>query len=603
MRNNRTDSGYDSDEFLRRRSERCNKVVQTAKRWKLASSYVASVPQAMMSGYFGYPLYTYPSPTPSMRGGGGGGRRRHGMSLEHFVAGSLMGSVPFLWWSRPSWVTSTVERGLDYLKSEPVQETVSSVHRMLEHIGAPPPYPGANEIALALFVLISAAFFYYLLFGRKHRAQRLELAERLLKAKLEVEELSRQLQDAEAEEDEEDDNEGNAKAGNNKRRRRPSKPIRIFMEGAFDLMHYGHMNAFRLGHGLGTELVVGVNSDDTIAQCKGCAPCMNDEERQTAVASCRFVKEVVPNVPYVMTQEYLNMIMEKYDIDYVVHGDDPVIVNGKDVYAHVKAMGKYKSIPRTEGVSTTDIVGRMLLCTTRHHQGGGETAETDAGEDDAGGDTPKATASGGDDALNRALLQPRSSTFYTTSSLLQQFSLNARPPKPEETVVYIDGAWDMFHAGHARVLESAAKLGDYLIVGIHNDTVVNRNRGQNFPIMNLNERVLSVLGCKFVGDVLIDAPWAVNEEMIHSLGVTVVARGANCEKSGERHRVAEDLGILRTLESPLDLTVDEILRRIRNNRDRYIKKFEKKKKKEDAYYDARYGRGETTAASKKEGGM
>ena len=38
---------------------------------------------------------------------------------------------------------------------------------------------------------------------------------------------------------------------------------------AFDLMHYGHMNAFRLGHSLGDELVVGVNSDETILKCKG----------------------------------------------------------------------------------------------------------------------------------------------------------------------------------------------------------------------------------------------------------------------------------------------------------------------------------------------
>ena len=64
-----------------------------------------------------------------------------------------------------------------------------------------------------------------------------------------------------------------------------------------------------------------------------------------------------------MTPKYLNMIIEKYDIDYVVHGDDPCIVNGEDVYGHVKKIKKFKSIPRTEGVSTTDIVGRMLLCT------------------------------------------------------------------------------------------------------------------------------------------------------------------------------------------------------------------------------------------------
>ena len=32
-----------------------------------------------------------------------------------------------------------------------------------------------------------------------------------------------------------------------------------------------------------------------------------------------------------MNDEYLNWVIEKYDIDYVVHGDDPCIVDGKDV--------------------------------------------------------------------------------------------------------------------------------------------------------------------------------------------------------------------------------------------------------------------------------
>lgn len=40
------------------------------------------------------------------------------------------------------------------------------------------------------------------------------------------------------------------------------------------------------------------------------------------------------------------------------------------------------------------------------------------------------------------------------------------------------------------------RFGDYVIVGVHNDNVVNQQRGSNLPIMNLHERVLSVLGCK-----------------------------------------------------------------------------------------------------------
>ena len=42
-------------------------------------------------------------------------------------------------------------------------------------------------------------------------------------------------------------------------------------------------------------------------------------------------------------------------------------MDGRDVYETAKAAGRYKSIPRTEGISTTDIVGRMLLLTKDHH--------------------------------------------------------------------------------------------------------------------------------------------------------------------------------------------------------------------------------------------
>ena len=57
----------------------------------------------------------------------------------------------------------------------------------------------------------------------------------------------------------------------------------------------------------------------------------------------------------------------------------------------------------------------------------------------------------------------------------------------------------MFHAGHVDFLAAAAQLGDYLLVGVHSDAVVNRHRGQNLPILNQQERVLSVLACRFTG--------------------------------------------------------------------------------------------------------
>lgn len=107
------------------------------------------------------------------------------------------------------------------------------------------------------------------------------------------------------------------------------KPVRVWMDGCFDMAHYGHMNAFRQGRALGTELIVGVNSDESIKDCKGSLPVLCSAERCATVRGCKWVDQVVEGVPYIMTHDYLSMVMEKYKIDIVVHGDDPCIVDGK----------------------------------------------------------------------------------------------------------------------------------------------------------------------------------------------------------------------------------------------------------------------------------
>ncbi|GJT78413.1 Rho guanyl-nucleotide exchange factor 12 [Tanacetum coccineum] len=42
-------------------------------------------------------------------------------------------------------------------------------------------------------------------------------------------------------------------------------------------------------------------------------------------------------------------------------------------------------------------------------------------------------------------------------------------PGPNARVVYIDGGFDLFHAGHVEILKNARQLGDFLLVGIYTD--------------------------------------------------------------------------------------------------------------------------------------
>ncbi|RRT62096.1 hypothetical protein B296_00015162 [Ensete ventricosum] len=115
-------------------------------------------------------------------------------------------------------------------------------------------------------------------------------------------------------------------------RRRRKKPVRVYMDGCFDMMHYGHCNALRQAQALGDQLVVGV--------------------------IMKWVDEVIPDAPYAITEEFMNKLFTEYNIDYIIHGDDPCLLpDGTDAYALAKKAGRYKQIKRTEGVSSTDIVG------------------------------------------------------------------------------------------------------------------------------------------------------------------------------------------------------------------------------------------------------
>jgi ethanolamine-phosphate cytidylyltransferase len=56
---------------------------------------------------------------------------------------------------------------------------------------------------------------------------------------------------------------------------------------------------------------------------------------------------------------------------------------------------------------------------------------------------------------------------------------------------------------------------------------VNSYKGRNYPVMNIHERVLNVLSCKYVDEVVIGAPFAITQDLLKTLNVSVVARVAS----------------------------------------------------------------------------
>lgn len=52
--------------------------------------------------------------------------------------------------------------------------------------------------------------------------------------------------------------------------------------------------------------------------------------------------------------------------------------------------------------------------------------------------------------------------------------------------------------------------------------MVRYYRGDNFPVVSIQERVLMTLACKHVDDVIIGAPYIITEDLITSLNIKKV---------------------------------------------------------------------------------
>ncbi|RZC42487.1 CTP transf 2 domain containing protein [Asbolus verrucosus] len=260
------------------------------------------------------------------------------------------------------------------------------------------------------------------------------------------------------------------------------------------------------------------------------------------VEAIKWVDEVVTGSPYITTLE----ILDQHGCSFCCHGDDVTLTDeGVDTYQRIKSAGRYKEVQRTAGISTTGLVDRILTLEEQR-------------------DWTK-------------------SAFLLTTEKIVQFS-EGKPPKSGDVVVYVAGAFDLFHAGHLHFLEKARALGDYLIVGLYSDHVINQYKGNNYPIMTLHERLLSLLACKYVSEVVIGAPFTVTKELMDNFKIDTVVGGCfRFEKNtilGDPYKYPKELNKFATVNSHSDVTTGSIIERIVKNKLEYKARNEKKEKKE-----------------------
>ncbi|CRG95183.1 ethanolamine-phosphate cytidylyltransferase, putative [Plasmodium gallinaceum] len=411
-----------------------------------------------------------------------------------------------------------------------------------------------------------------------------------------------------------------------------NKVTRIYVDGIFDLSHSGHFNAMRQAKKLGDIVVVGINSDEDALKSKGVMPIYTQEERGALIGGCKWVDEVIIGTKYNVNME----LLEKYNCDYAAHGSDLVCDrNGNFCYEEVKKNNKLKIFERSYGISSTTIINHLLQAVNSNKTTCSDTNNVLSNEikdknsvNDINALSTSNTSNTNDshckninstnsdkNNFNKKILDSSdleeeknnvdeednkikscenilSSKYnvnrnrcYLTTSLLYQF-IDNNEKKKKKKVVYVDGSFDIFHIGHLKILENAKKLGDFLLVGMHDDDVVRRMKGKYFPVVTLLERTLNVLAMRVVDDVVIGAPWIITESFIKRFHIDVVVRGTIVDyiysnNEIDPYAVPKKLNIYKELSSQSNITTFEIIERIEKNKKYLMNNMSKRSKKEE----------------------
>ncbi|KAI4208578.1 MAG: hypothetical protein LQ346_000088 [Caloplaca aetnensis] len=187
--------------------------------------------------------------------------------------------------------------------------------------------------------------------------------------------------------------------------------------------------------------------------------------------------------------------------------------------------------------------------------------------------------------------------------------------KAGQKIVYVDGGFDLFSSGHIEFLRQVVNAeealayqtgwyeasatrqrrasGDgsdygpiYLIAGVHDDEVINHWKGVNYPIMNIFERGLCVLQCRYIQSVIFSAPFTPSKIFLSNLpfgAPHAVYHGPTSfmPVTYDPYIAAKDMGIYKEIGNHAfqNVNAGEIVQRILRSRQLYEERQKKKGEK------------------------
>ena len=92
-------------------------------------------------------------------------------------------------------------------------------------------------------------------------------------------------------------------------------------------------------------------------------------------------------------------------------------------------------------------------------------------------------------------------------------------------IIYTGGTFDLFHSGHANLLQKCSKLGQ-VVVALNTDEFIESYKGR-LPVMSYEERKAVLESCRFVHEVVPNEGGADSKVTISKVNPDIIAIGSD----------------------------------------------------------------------------
>lgn len=137
--------------------------------------------------------------------------------------------------------------------------------------------------------------------------------------------------------------------------------------------------------------------------------------------------------------------------------------------------------------------------------------------------------------------------------------------------IYIDGIFDLFHKGHVLHFKKIKELDDQenqVIVGIISDE--NATNYKRKPVYDEEHRKILIESCKYVDEVIVDAPLVIDELFLEKHQIDLVCHAfmnkEDEEKQSEFFKIPIKLNKFRAIDYYSPISTSLLLNEIRSNK-------------------------------------